>query len=136
MVNGKLRIHTLGIAVLTLCIALMAGTAALAQEKPCAADVEKFCQGIQPGGGRIGKCLAQHKAELSPACKARFEEVARQIKGIEQVCEDDIMRYCPGVKPGGGRIARCLRQYRSELSAECKEKIAEVRKEMKKQKDQ
>ncbi len=32
-------------------VMLMAGSAVLAQEKPCAGDVEKFCQGIQPGGG-------------------------------------------------------------------------------------
>ena len=111
----------------------MAGTAASAQEKPCAGDVEKFCQGIQPGGGRIAKCLAQHKDELSPGCKARVQEVALQLKGVQNGCEDDIMIFCPGVKPGGGRIAKCLKEHQAELSAECKARIAETRKEMKKE---
>ena len=113
-------------------VILMAGSVALAQEKPCAGDIEKFCQGVQPGGGRIGKCLAQHKDELSPGCKARVEEVALQLKGVQQACQDDIMTFCPGVKPGGGRIAKCLKQHQTELSAECKAKIAEARKELKK----
>ena len=132
MRRGRLTMQMELVAVGALCIILLAGSAAFAQERPCAGDIEKFCQGIQPGGGRMAKCLAQHKAELSPGCKARFEEIALQLKGIEQACEDDIMMYCPGVKPGGGRIARCLKQHRGELSAECKAKIAEAKKEMKK----
>ena len=49
---------------------------ALAEHKDahhaCAADVEKFCQGVAPGGARVAKCLKQHSAELSPACQAAF----------------------------------------------------------------
>jgi len=37
----------------------------------CKPDVEKFCQNVQPGGGRIRQCLQQHEAELSDACKAQ-----------------------------------------------------------------
>ena len=123
----------LTIAGFILYFFLTAGTAAFAQKKPCAGDGEKFCQGIQPGGGRIANCLAQHKDELSPGCKARVQEVALQLKGVQNGCEDDIMIFCPGVKPGGGRIAKCLKEHQAELSAECKARIAETRKEMKKE---
>jgi hypothetical protein len=37
--------------------------------KDCEADVAKFCQGVQPGGGRIMQCLQGHAGELSSACK-------------------------------------------------------------------
>ncbi|MGB8294948.1 MAG: cysteine rich repeat-containing protein [Polyangia bacterium] len=36
----------------------------------CGGDVEKLCQGIRPGGGRILACLKSHEAELSGPCKA------------------------------------------------------------------
>ena len=36
----------------------------------CRADVEKFCKGIAPGGGRIRSCLSARQAELNPACAA------------------------------------------------------------------
>jgi hypothetical protein len=35
----------------------------------CEADAKKLCAGVQPGGGRIIQCLAQHKDEVSDACK-------------------------------------------------------------------
>jgi len=33
-------------------------------------DVEKFCNGVQPGKGRIQECLKNHEADLSPDCKS------------------------------------------------------------------
>jgi len=35
----------------------------------CAADAQKFCAGVQPGGGRIVACLKEHKDSLSDQCK-------------------------------------------------------------------
>jgi hypothetical protein len=35
----------------------------------CAADLQKFCAGVQAGGGRILACLKQNREQVSPACK-------------------------------------------------------------------
>jgi hypothetical protein len=105
----------------TLGLILLTGTGAFAQGVgACAGDVEKFCQAVQQGGGRIAKCIAQHKEELSPGCKASLAEVGKQLKGVQKACEDDIMAFCAGVKPGGGRIAQCLKANESKLSPQCK----------------
>lgn len=42
---------------------------ARAAAKACRADAGKFCQGIQPGGGRLQACLKAHEAELSASCR-------------------------------------------------------------------
>ena len=35
----------------------------------CAADAQKLCAGVPPGGGRIVACLKEHKDSLSDQCK-------------------------------------------------------------------
>jgi hypothetical protein len=43
----------------------------------CAADLEKFCQGVERGkGGGTRACFAAHEAELSAECKAARTERA------------------------------------------------------------
>lgn len=44
----------------------------------CAADVQKFCAGVERGQGRIRDCLVQHTADLSDACKQRMGEHAQK----------------------------------------------------------
>jgi hypothetical protein len=40
----------------------------------CNFDVARFCGDVQPGGGRIVKCLQDHRDDLSPECKDRIEK--------------------------------------------------------------
>lgn len=40
-----------------------------AMRAACSADAQKFCAGVQPGGGRIVACLKDHKDSLSDQCK-------------------------------------------------------------------
>ena len=42
-------------------------------------------------------------------------------------CKTDISKHCSGIKPGGGRIAVCMRKNRSSLSQSCKASIAKFR---------
>jgi len=35
----------------------------------CAEDVKALCDGLQPGGGKIMRCLKEHKDKLSQSCK-------------------------------------------------------------------
>src|SRR5262245_43478623 len=39
---------------------------------PCMEDVQKLCNGIPAGRGRVAECLTQHQAQLSDGCKAVF----------------------------------------------------------------
>ena len=41
--------------------------------KICAADMEKFCPGVEPGQGRLLKCMKSKLDNISPACRARVD---------------------------------------------------------------
>jgi hypothetical protein len=43
-------------------------------------------------------------------------------------CAGDITKFCNDVKPGGGRIAKCLKDHENELSGMCRDEIVEVQK--------
>lgn len=38
-------------------------------------------------------------------------------------CKQDVQSLCPGVKPGEGRIAACLKANREKVSGSCKAAI-------------
>ena len=42
-----------------------------------------------------------------------------QMKQVMRYCKPDAERLCPGVPPGGGRIARCLKAHKMEMSIGC-----------------
>jgi hypothetical protein len=44
----------------------------------CGPDVRTLCAGVQPGGGRIVRCLAVQSASLSPACRSVLGQFAAQ----------------------------------------------------------
>jgi hypothetical protein len=47
----------------------------------CASDVQNFCSGVPPGGGRIIAFLRQHQAQVSDRCKQAVTNAMRQSSG-------------------------------------------------------
>ena len=41
-------------------------------------------------------------------------------------CADDVSKFCKDVKPGGGRIANCLKEHEKDLSPACKKRTEEI----------
>lgn len=117
------------IAVFSGVFFLAAATIASAEEtaRPCRDDAAKLCQGVQPGGGAIARCLKSHESELSPACKRNIAKAKEEIKEAKEACEGDAKKLCEGIKPGGGKIIQCLKQHESDLSPACKEEMSKSR---------
>ena len=70
---------------------LLSGSAAMAQQAPCAGDIKTLCAGIQPGEGRIKACIASHLANLSQTCEERILTVA--VTG--KLCKTDVANCVP-----------------------------------------
>jgi hypothetical protein len=52
-------------------------------EQACAGDIAQFCKEVQPGGGRIVKCLREHDKQLSPSCSAKLEMIGKRFQDRE-----------------------------------------------------
>ena len=86
---------------------------------PCAEDAKKLCAGMEPGGGRIARCMKEHEAELSPACQSQMKAAKERIEQVREECKADAQKFCEGIKPGGGRIIACLKGHQAELAPAC-----------------
>jgi len=49
-------------------------------EQACSGDITQFCKEVQPGGGRIIKCLREHDKELSSSCSAKLEMIVKRFQ--------------------------------------------------------
>lgn len=94
--------------------------AAAAKRGVCHDDIQKFCKDVKPGAGRVNQCLAQHEAELSAACRDARAQAMQRIEKFRQACAADMQKFCKDVKPGGGRVAKCLKANETQLSPACK----------------
>lgn len=86
---------------------------------PCRADVAKFCKEVKPGHGRLAQCMKQHEAELSPACSDYIYEGKEKARDFAKACRPDAEKLCKDVKPGHGRVYRCLKANEAQLSPDC-----------------
>jgi hypothetical protein len=124
---SKSRSWSVFIVVIAALVLWTAGDIFAQGRGPCAEDAAKYCKDVQPGGGRLARCMKEHENDLSAVCKEHIAQMRQKGKEIHEACQDDARKLCKGVKPGGGRIARCLKEHREELSPACREKLPEGR---------
>ncbi len=104
----------------------------------CRADYESMCASVPPGGRASLQCLQEHIASLSPACQSAVGAVSpqpgrptssatRQPARPAEACRADYREFCPGFRPGGGRVMMCLREHAAELSPQCQEALESLR---------
>jgi hypothetical protein len=111
-------------------LAILGAGTALAQaapsapspQRPCAADVARLCPGVQGRAG-VRACLQQNADQVSAECKAHIDQMHQKFQAAREACQPDVARFCADVKPGGHRIAACLREHASELSPACQAAI-------------
>lgn len=124
------KLHRLLIAAAVLAGVSVGRVPVATAAGPCAPYVKQFCPGKVPGTLAAMSCLNDHLAKVSDACKARVQAVtARETakpdgtRATLETCKPDLDKFCKLVKPGGGRLMRCLQQHRKDLSPPCKAKL-------------
>ena len=46
--------------------------------------------------------------------------------GSRNACKADVATLCPGIQPGGHRVASCLKQNQDKVSPACKDALAQA----------
>jgi hypothetical protein len=115
-----IRVRIFVFAFFLLCAGAVDRAYAAEEDMPCAEEIAKYCKDAKPGGGRILNCLDEHQKELSDSCRKKLEESKKKLMEAQQACTGDMEKFCKDVQPGEGRILRCLREHKQELSSVCR----------------
>lgn len=106
-----------------LALGLPAAPARADMMTACAADIQKYCQDVGRGRGRISACLAAEIGRLGAACRPEVEAVMRgpltprHVRAaldpafrvaLPQACAAPAKSLCPGIPAGDGRVLACL----------------------------
>ena len=98
----------------------------------CAVDFKKHCGNVTAGEAHIVFCVLANEDQISDECTDAVLGVAERIETnmsrlvrTAQACESDINKSCNAVRAGGGRLLKCIRDHRDELSTACSSAINE-----------
>mgnify|MGYP001614479854 CR=1 FL=1 len=122
-----MKMDKIWLSALILALAVSFAAPLMAQEEACKADVEKLCKDVEPGDGRLVKCLKEHEAELSAPCKAAGEEMRDGREAMKEACKADFDAFCKGIEPREGRLIKCMKENEAKVSEKCRSVMAKGR---------
>ncbi|MBS0252920.1 MAG: hypothetical protein JSR78_17830 [Proteobacteria bacterium] len=92
----------------------------------CAKELQTYCKDVTMGEGRVASCLYAYEDKLSLTCAAAvyrgvvdLEKADVALKIYARQCSSDLMQYCSGEVPGGGRLFNCLKKNKATLTKDC-----------------
>lgn len=85
---------------------------------PCYMDLKRHCiPNLNPQAQE--RCLEINKEHLSNKCN-QFREVQKnKVQRMVTDCESDRLKFCKDVPLEGGKVTKCLRQKKTQLSPAC-----------------
>ncbi len=98
----------------------------------CGGDVQRFCRQVPMGGGRVLRCLQDHKDQLSAPCKRALggdttsapppakPAPSAGASDASSACRGDVVKYCRSSVGDKPAIAACLKAHAAQLSDGCK----------------
>ena len=98
-------------------------------ERGCAGDIEKFCDKVTRGEGRLLLCMQAHEDQLSRRCQFAVYRVSRnlerainRVERIADACWTDIEAQCGDAE----KIGQCVVQKKASLSQSCQTVIGSL----------
>jgi len=131
MVMTRMFGKRLGLAAAVLAAVLGAPPSPAQVAGPCAETVTKYCKDVVPGGGRLMKCLNEHRDDQSIACRDWVEEQQKSVNDLIAACPVEIATLCSVDPTDKVRIYLCLQGNYTALKVDCRSKLGEIRDRLK-----
>jgi hypothetical protein len=101
--------------------------------KGCDKELKTYCKDVTPGEGRVLACLYAFEDKLSAQCEYALYDAAAQLERAVAAlsytvneCRDDLKKYCSDIKPGQGRLLKCIEKNDAKVSSRCKSAMKDV----------
>ena len=99
-------------------------------DEACRGDVAQHCGSVDAGKGRVAACLRKNETALSAPCRQQLAQMDAErahrherMREMAEACKEDAQQHCAQTRPGGGRVARCLKDNEAKLTAPCREAL-------------
>lgn len=63
--------------------------------------------------------FAIHAVLIGALAMASAPVMAQDVQSPGKACKSDREKFCPGMKPGDGKLAACMKEHAAELSSDC-----------------
>ena len=101
--------------------------------KGCDKELKTYCKDVTPGEGRGLACLYAHSDKLSGQCEYALYDAAVQLERVINAvaytaneCRDDLTKFCSDIKPGEGRLLKCIEKNDAKVSKRCKQALKDT----------
>lgn len=111
-------------ASLALLLSLAPALSLAADKEACRADAAALCPKVPAGPERV-RCLEEHPAQLSAACREHLEAMREAGESFRADCKADIGGACLNLQ--GRALLECLEAQGDKLTKACADKLASLR---------
>jgi len=101
--------------------------------KGCEKELTTYCKDVIPGEGRGLACLYAYSDKLSAKCEYALYDAAAQLeRAINALsytvneCRADLAKFCADIKPGEGRLLKCIEKNDANVTARCKQALKDT----------
>ena len=100
----------------------------------CKKEITTYCKDVTLGEGRLLACLYAHNDKLSGRCEYALYDAAAQLERaiasltyVANECDNDLEKYCSSIKPGEGRLLKCIEKHENDISERCTHALKDVK---------
>jgi hypothetical protein len=101
--------------------------------KGCDKELKTYCKDVTPGEGRGLACLYAFSDKLTPKCEYALYDAAAQLERAVAAlsytvneCREDLTKFCSDIKPGQGRLLKCIEKNDANVSGRCKQALKDT----------